>query len=72
MQAAIYVRVSTWTIGNRRNQLRGVDGALQKEAAELGFTASDSIIYKEEGVSGEEIDCPEMNGHHSGDQWTRP
>jgi site-specific DNA recombinase len=61
MQAAIYVRVSTGLQVTDGTSLEGQVELCRRKAAELGFSSSDTIIYKEEGISGEEIDRPAMN-----------
>ncbi|HHW40750.1 MAG TPA: recombinase family protein [Syntrophomonadaceae bacterium] len=58
---AIYARVST---GLQVTEGTSLDGQIElclKKAFELGFTKDEVKIYKEEGMTGEDIDRPTMN-----------
>jgi site-specific DNA recombinase len=60
MNLAIYVRVSTVTQIDNTSLDAQVELCKQK-ARELGFSDSNIIVYREEGVSGEDVDVrPEM------------
>jgi site-specific DNA recombinase len=58
---AFYCRVSTLTQANEGYSLETQEELCMKRAKELGFTASQVKVYREEGRSGEDIDRPKMN-----------
>lgn len=58
---AIYARVSTGLQVNEGTSLDGQVELCLKKARELGFAEDVIKIYKEEGMTGEDIDRPAMN-----------
>ncbi|SEN05442.1 recombinase family protein [Paenibacillus sp. OV219] len=61
MYTAVYVRVSTGMQALEGTSLDGQVELCVKKAKELNVGASSIKVYKEEGVSGEDIDRPAMN-----------
>lgn len=58
---AIYVRVSTELQVTEGTSLDGQIELCYRKAYELGFRDEEIKVYKEEGVTGEDIDRPAMN-----------
>jgi site-specific DNA recombinase len=62
LNLAIYARVSTGLQVSEGSSLDVQIDLCQKKANELGFSESEKIlIFREEGVSGEDIDRPSLN-----------